>query len=275
MASVAAAPSASRLGSVPGSANMTQLLSPKLERAPRILVIDDEADLVQLVRYNLKREGYDVYCAYDGKEALELATIIWPDVIVLDLMLPDKSGYELCQQIKFELKDLAEKIPRIIMLTARSAEGDRIRGFESGADDYVTKPFSPRELVLRVKAMLDRGSNVGSAMGSSSKTSADTLTVGPFSIERKTFRAFLDEEELSLTPIEYKILVALATHINMVRSREQLLAAVWENSATEIMDRTVDAHVKRLRAKLNDHRHLLQTVRGMGYRLIEPTKQHP
>jgi two-component system, OmpR family, phosphate regulon response regulator PhoB len=237
---------------------------------PKILVVDDEEDLVNLIRYNLAQEGYQVFCAYNGREALELACTVWPDVIVLDLMLPDKPGLELCQQIKKELKSMAQRLPRVIMLTARSAERDRIAGFEAGADDYVTKPFSPRELVLRVKAMLDRGSN-NVKLSSASTSSKDALSVGAIRIECSAYRVYVGLEELTLTPIEYKILLSLALHLNVVRSREQLLADVWESAATEILDRTVDAHVKRLRSKLLEARDLLQTVRGVGYRLVPPS----
>lgn len=236
-------------------------------RIPRVLVIDDEEDLVHLIRYNLSSENMEVRCAYNGTEAIEAACSFLPDVVVLDLMLPDTPGLVLCKQIKQELSSLAQRTPRVIMLTARSSERDRIAGFEAGADDYVTKPFSPRELVLRVKAMLDRGANAPTG------TSTE-LVLGPIRINQEAYQVSVDGQEITLTPIEYKILVTLALHSNAVRTREQLLADVWENAATEILDRTVDAHVKRLRSKLLSARDFLQTVRGVGYclKISAPTR---
>lgn len=231
---------------------------------PRILVVDDEKDLVRLVKYNLEQEGFEVFCAFNGAEALDLAWTKQPDVIVLDLMLPDASGFRLCQEIKSILNPDRQKNPvRILMLTARSAEADRIEGFESGTDDYVVKPFSPRELVLRVKALLDR--NKAESGVAESKTSS--LEIGAIRIDAKSYRAWVGAEELKLTPIEFKILWVLAQHLNAVRTREQLLKQVWENGGDEILDRTVDAHVKRLRSKLGEAREQLETVRGIGYRL--------
>ncbi len=231
---------------------------------PRILVVDDEKDLVRLVKYNLEQEGFEVFCAFNGAEALDLAWTKQPDVIVLDLMLPDASGFRLCQEIKSILNPDRQKNPvRILMLTARSAEADRIEGFESGTDDYVVKPFSPRELVLRVKALLDR--NKAESGVAESKTSS--LEIGAIRIDAKSHRAWVGAEELKLTPIEFKILWVLAQHLNAVRTREQLLKQVWENGGDEILDRTVDAHVKRLRSKLGEAREQLETVRGIGYRL--------
>ena len=231
---------------------------------PRILVVDDEKDLVRLVKYNLEQEGFEVFCAFNGAEALDLAWTKQPDVIVLDLMLPDASGFRLCQEIKSILNPDRQKNPvRILMLTARSAEADRIEGFESGTDDYVVKPFSPRELVLRVKALLDR--NKAESGLAESKTSS--LEIGAIRIDAKSHRAWVGAEELKLTPIEFKILWVLAQHLNAVRTREQLLKQVGENGGDEILDRTVDAHVKRLRSKLGEAREQLETVRGIGYRL--------
>ncbi|MDX2085858.1 MAG: response regulator transcription factor [Candidatus Melainabacteria bacterium] len=229
---------------------------------PKILVVDDEQDLVRLVRYNLEHEGFTVLYAYDGSSALDLVWNKRPDLVILDLMLPDTPGLRLCQQIK-QAQGL-DKVPAILMLTARSAEQDRIAGFEHGADDYVTKPFSPRELVLRVKAMLGR----------SGSTPPPIIHIGPIRIVPEEYRVFIAEEEVRLTPIEYRILLTLARHPNVVRTREQLLVDVWEESATEVLDRTVDAHVKRLRAKLGIARDSLETVRGIGYRLLTNRLPH-
>jgi DNA-binding response OmpR family regulator len=237
---------------------------------PRVLVVDDEKDLVRLVKYNLEQEGYAVFCAFNGAEALDLAWTKQPDVIVLDLMLPDASGFRLCQEIKAILNpDRPNNPVRILMLTARSAEADRIEGFESGTDDYVVKPFSPRELVLRVKALLDRNK----LETTTAQNSSSALEIGAIRVDAKAHRAWVAEEELKLTPIEFKILWVLAQHLNAVRTREQLLKQVWENGGDEILDRTVDAHVKRLRSKLGVARDQLETVRGIGYRLYSGSTQ--
>ena len=237
---------------------------------PRVLVVDDEKDLVRLVKYNLEQAGYAVFCAFNGAEALDLAWTKQPDVIVLDLMLPDASGFRLCQEIKAILNpDRPNNPVRILMLTARSAEADRIEGFESGTDDYVVKPFSPRELVLRVKALLDRNKQETTA----AQNSSNALEIGAIRVDAKAHRAWVANEELKLTPIEFKILWVLAQHLNAVRTREQLLKQVWENGGDEILDRTVDAHVKRLRSKLGVARDQLETVRGIGYRLYSGSTQ--
>lgn len=219
-----------------------------------ILVVDDEHDLVNLVRYNLEKEGYEVICAYDGTSASQLAWEKHPDLIVLDLMLPDRSGYDICKEIKGHEK--TRSIP-VIMLTARSSERDRITGFESGAEDYVVKPFSPKELVLRVKAMLGR----------TKPSTPNVIEVNQIVIFPEEYRVMVSGEEISLTQIEYSILLNLAKYPNVVKTREQILDDVWQEEATDVLDRTVDAHVKRLRSKLGDARDCLETVRGVGYRL--------
>jgi two-component system phosphate regulon response regulator PhoB len=224
---------------------------------PRILVVDDEHDLVNLVRYNLQKEGYEVLCAYDGSTALDLVWEKKPDLIVLDLMLPDRSGFDICRQIKEE--DQTRTIP-IIMLTARSSEHDRVSGFEAGAEDYVLKPFSPKELVLRVRAMLAR----------TRQSLPNILHLGRMTIYPDEHRVFIDNQEITLTHIEFQILLTLARYPNAVKTREQLLEDVWKEGATQILDRAVDAHVKRLRAKLGEGRDCIETVRGVGYRLIQP-----
>lgn len=220
---------------------------------PTILVVDDETDLVHLLRYNLEREGYNVLCAYDGSNACKLAEESTPDLMILDLMLPDSSGYDVCRHLK--KSPATSKIP-VIMLTARSAEYDRIKGFECGAEDYVVKPFSPKELVLRVKALLGR----------TRKDSPVVIRHGLLSIHPEAFRVLVNGEDVSLTQIEFNILMVLAKHPQMVLSREKLLDLVWKSDASEVFDRTVDAHVKRLRSKLGDARHMIETVRGVGYR---------
>jgi two-component system phosphate regulon response regulator PhoB len=234
-----------------------------LTKKSRILVVDDERDLVRLVKYNVEQAGYEVYCAYNGAEALDLAWTKQPDLIVLDLMLPDCGGFELCKELKETLNPKRPKNPvRIIMLTARTAENDRIQGFESGADDYVAKPFSPRELVLRIKAMLSRHQ-----AEETEAVLSHILENGCVKMDTIAFRAWVEETEIQLTPIEFRILYTLMKVPNTVKTREQLLHAVWEDNATEVLDRTVDAHVKRLRSKMGNAREMIETVRGVGYRM--------
>lgn len=234
---------------------------------PQILVVDDEQDLVNLVRYNLQKEGYDVLCAYEGASVVDLVWSRKPALIILDLMLPDRSGVDICREIKSNPQIKA--IP-IIMLTARSSEEDRVRGFEAGAEDYVVKPFSPKELTLRVKAMLAR----------TMPPSPDVLQVGPLTIWPNEYRVAVKPlvmgkgntavatEEAHLTQSEFQLLLVLAKHPNVVKTREQLLAELWQDEAEIVLDRAVDAQIKRLRAKLGSARDCIETVRGVGYRLV-------
>lgn len=237
---------------------MTSLSSPL---NATVLVVDDETDLMHLVRYNLQKEGLNVLCASDAASAKKLIQQQRPDLMILDWMMPDQSGLELCRQLKSQPETAS--IP-VIMLTARSAEGDRIAGFESGAEDYVVKPFSPKELVLRVKALLNRTQKEG---GGSTPWDGP-LMIGPIAIYPAEYRVTVDGSPIQLTQIEFDILKSLAMAPNRVHSREQILTAVWQEDAELVLDRTVDAHVKRLRGKLGSARDLLETVRGVGYRLV-------
>lgn len=227
----------------------------------RILVVDDEKDLVNLVRYNLEKAGLSVECAYNGSSVLPLVQEATPDLIILDLMLPDRSGYDICRDLKADAA--TRKIP-IIMLTARSSEYNRVTGFECGVEDYVIKPFSPKELVLRVKAILARTATYQALESSAAKS----LQLGKLRIFPEEYRVLVDDAEISLTHTEFKILMALAAQPNRVKTREQMLETVWQEEAETVMDRTVDAQVKRLRAKLGSARNMVETVRGLGYRLI-------
>lgn len=222
----------------------------------RILVVDDEKDLVNLVRYNLEKDGYEVICAYDGSSVLKSVWNQRPDLIILDLMLPDRSGYDICRDLK---ADAGTKGIPIIMLTARSSEYNRVTGFECGVEDYVIKPFSPKELVLRVKAILARTGKPQEA--------EKVIELGRVRIHPDEYRVFVDDREVSLTHTEFKILLALSVQPNRVKTREQMLETVWRDEAESVMDRTVDAQVKRLRAKLGPARDMVETVRGLGYRL--------
>ena len=220
----------------------------------RILVVDDEPDIIALVAYHLVKHGYRVSTASDGNEAVRAAKQEQPALIILDLMLPGKSGYDVLEELRGAP---ATKDTAVLMLTARREEEDRIRGLALGADDYLTKPFSPQELVLRVGAILRR-------MTRSSR--ADILTVGPIEIDRGEHRVRVGGSEVELTATEYKLLLLLAERRGRVQDRAKLLESVWD-AAPDIQTRTVDMHVQRLRSKLGAAGDLVETVRGFGYRL--------
>jgi two-component system phosphate regulon response regulator PhoB len=235
-----------------------------LGRQAKVLVVDDEDDILRLLCYNLNREGYTISKASQGFEAITQFNLHLPDVVVLDWMLPDQSGLSLCKRFKQTGHPC-----RIIMLTARAAQQDRIEGLEAGADDYLTKPFSPRELVLRIKALLDRNTTVYAHQQRA------IITLQQLVIDPNTPLVTVAGQPVDLSPLEMKLLYSLALHPNQVKSREQLLNDVWEQAAVEVLDRTVDAHIKRVRAKLGLARHQLETVRGMGYRLLSALPATP
>ena len=225
--------------------------------SPRILVVDDEPDLLELVRFNLSQAGFEVETAATGREALERLEASPPDLVILDLMLPDVSGNDICRQIRGD-PALAE-LP-IVMLTAKSEEVDRVVGFELGADDYVAKPFSPRELTLRVRAVLRRRA---SAPGPGRSIERGMLRVDP-----ERHRCFVQEQEIELTAKEFRLLATLMSRPGRVMTRERLLDEVWGSEIT-VTSRTIDTHLKRLREKLGPAGDLIETVRGVGYRFAE------
>jgi two-component system phosphate regulon response regulator PhoB len=227
----------------------------------RILVVDDEPDILSLLVYQLSREGYRVSTAVDGRSALSTAREERPDAIVLDLMLPGVDGYEVLRNLRED--DDTSEIP-VILLTARKEEEERIRGFEIGADDYVTKPFSARELVLRIGALLRRAE-------AEPVSPTRNLRAGPVEVNRDAHRVLVDGREVDLTPLEYRLLVVLLERRGRVQSRRQLLQAVWDTTA-DIETRTVDMHVARLRSKLGGAGEMIETVRGFGYR-FRPARQ--
>ncbi len=222
----------------------------------QILVVEDERDIAALVAYHLTKEGYRVRTAGGGPEALDAVSHERPDLIVLDIMLPGFTGYDVLKELRAR-PDGAD-IP-VVVLTARREEMDRIKGFELGADDYVTKPFSPQELVLRVSAVLRRAQSP--ALGRTTRT----LRGGPVTVDVNAMRVDVDGEPVDLTATEYKLLVALLERRGRVQSRKQLLETVW-NVYVDIETRTVDMHVQRLRAKLGVASRWIETVRGFGYR---------
>jgi two-component system, OmpR family, phosphate regulon response regulator PhoB len=221
----------------------------------RILVVDDEPDITALVAYHLAKTGFRVSTAANGPDALKAAREEKPDIVILDLMLPGISGYDILAELRKreETKDVG-----VILLTARREETDRIRGLTLGADDYLTKPFSPQELSLRVRALLRR-------LASPPVTAGSTIAAGPITIDRSAHRATVAGEELSLTATEYKLLLTLVERRGRVQTRPQLLETVWE-AQPDIQTRTVDMHVQRLRTKLGDAGKMIETVRGFGYR---------
>ncbi|HET9984311.1 MAG TPA: response regulator transcription factor [Longimicrobiales bacterium] len=223
---------------------------------PRVLVVEDERDIAALVAYHLTKEGYRVRTAADGEEGLEAVGNERPDLIVLDLMLPGFSGYEILGELR--RRSETTDIP-VVVLTARRDEADRIKGLELGADDYITKPFSPRELVLRVGAVLRR-SQAPAVAGS-----GRLLRGGPIDVDVGAMRATLGGSELELTPTEFRLLTTLIERRGRVQSRQQLLETAWDIHA-RIETRTVDMHVQRLRSKLGEAGSWIETVRGFGYR---------
>ena len=225
---------------------------------PHVLIVDDERDLAELIDFNLRAAGFSTHVAPTGESALAAAREQRTDLVLLDLMLPDMSGVEVCRQLRAapSTRDVL-----IVMLTAKGEEADRVRGFEVGADDYVTKPFSVRELVLRLKAILRRGT---------ARDDSAPLKLGPLALDISAHRFFVDDKEVSLTALEFRLLEHLLARVGRVQSREQLLEEVWGLSST-LETRTIDTHVMRLRDKLGSARAYLETVRGVGYRIVEPT----
>ncbi|HEU5220417.1 MAG TPA: response regulator transcription factor [Gemmatimonadales bacterium] len=227
----------------------------------RILVVDDEPDITALVAYHLARAGYRVSTAGNGQDALKAARDERPDIVVLDLMLPGVSGYEVLRELR-QRRETADV--GVILLTARREEVDRIKGLSLGADDYLTKPFSPQELTLRVAALLRRLAAPAVAAGSA-------LVEGPLTIDRGAHRVMLHGEEVPLTATEFKLLLTLAERRGRVQTRPQLLETVWE-AQPDIQTRTVDMHVQRLRSKLGEVGEMIETIRGFGYRFRSGAK---
>jgi two-component system phosphate regulon response regulator PhoB len=220
-----------------------------------VLVVDDERDITALVAYHLAKAGYRVTTAGTGVAALDAVAAERPDLVILDLMLPGRSGYEVLDEIRRreETRDIG-----VIVLTARRDESDRIKGLAGGADDYLTKPFSPEELVLRVGAVLRR-------LRAPAAPAGPVLRAGSITINRGAHSVTVDGAAVDLTPIEYRLLMLLLERRGRVQSRPQLLETVWE-SQPDIQTRTVDMHVQRLRSKLGAAGEWIETVRGFGYR---------
>jgi len=237
---------------------------PQAASSPRVLVVEDEADLAALISYQLEREGFRVETTGDGTDALEAVAREVPDLVVLDRMLRGLAGDEVLARLRAE--PTTSGVP-VLLLTAKREQDDRIEGFELGADHYLTKPFSPRELVLRVQAILRRSEDSGSTEG------GRTLRAGPLRLDVASHRTTLDDQELTLTPTEFRLLQALMERKGRTQTRKQLLEKAWsvESAVSDrIQTRTVDMHVRRLRAKLGEVGEWIHTVRGFGYRLKVP-----
>jgi two-component system alkaline phosphatase synthesis response regulator PhoP len=234
------------------------------QRLGRVLVVEDEQDVADMIRYNISREGYDVAVAKTGVDAIERARELRPDVVLLDIMIPQLNGWEVCRRLKQESRTRA--IP-VIMVTGRVEEGDKILGFEMGADDYITKPFSPRELLARIRAVVRRGAPV-------TPQDRKYLKVGELEIDRYRFEVRMRGQPVELTPKEFELLAALVGTPGRVFGREELLDLVWGTDGF-VEPRTVDVHVARLRGKFTTARlpvPAIETVRGVGYRFREETR---
>jgi two-component system phosphate regulon response regulator PhoB len=223
----------------------------------RILLVEDEADLQELLRYNFSREGYEVVSAVTGEQAIDLAQRHEPDVILLDLMLPRMDGLEVCRRLKAD--DSTSSIP-IIMVTAKGEEADVVTGLELGADDYVAKPFSPRVLIARVKAVLRRVGGSDETMSTDGRIRHGSLELSPDRHE-----ASLEGEALDLTATEFRLLALLARRPGRVFTRHQIISAL-HGGHTIVTDRSVDVQVVSLRRKLGEHAEMIETIRGVGYR---------
>jgi two-component system phosphate regulon response regulator PhoB len=221
----------------------------------RILVIEDEPDIAALLAFHIARAGYRVSTTASGSDGLKSAHEERPSLVVLDLMLPDMSGFDVLEALR---ADPNTATTAVLMLTARKEEEDRIRGLRIGADDYVVKPFSPQELVLRIGAILRRAR--------SGPTLDDVTVIGPVQINRETHRVTVGGTPIELTPTEFKLLLTLADRRGRVQPRGRLLEQVWE-AVPDVQTRTVDMHVQRLRAKLGPAGYLIETIRGFGYRM--------
>ncbi|MEI8293583.1 MAG: response regulator [bacterium] len=219
-----------------------------------VLLVEDETDVVDLLRYHFKKAGFRVEITNSGDAGLAAVRSIRPDAVVLDLMLPGMTGLEVCRALKGDNETAS--IP-VLMLTARSEVKDRVKGLELGADDYVTKPFSPKEVVLRVQGLLRRLRTAAEEV--------NLLDVEGILIDKVALKASADNQRLDLTTIEFKLLLALVNNRGRVLSRESLLSDVWGYSSTADT-RTVDTHLRRLREKLGDHAAKVETIRGQGYR---------
>jgi len=220
-----------------------------------VLIVDDEKDIVQLIRYNLEREGFKVESALDGDEALKKAGEVKPDLILLDIMLPAKDGYEVIKSLNQNEK--TARIP-VIFLTAKSAEFDEVLGLELGADDYIVKPISPRKLISRIRAVMRRAEGVKTEEGKN-------IDYGNIVINRESYTVRISGKQIFFPRKEFEILYYLASHEGKVISRETLLSRIW-GVDVYVGDRTVDVHIRKIREKLGEQAEMIETIKGVGYK---------
>ena len=228
----------------------------------KVLIIEDEPDLALTLKYNLQKAGYEVATELTGGGGLVKSETFLPDLVLLDLMLPDTSGFEVCRALK--ANPLTKHAP-VVMLTARGEEVDRVRGFEVGAEDYVLKPFSIKELLLRLKVIFKRHTQPG-------EEPQTLITFGPLTINKESHQVWVEEEEINLTILEFNLVCTFVERKGKTQSRAQLLNDVWGTNA-DLTTRTVDTHVKRLRDKLKVAGQFIQTIRGVGYRFQQTPDQ--
>lgn len=241
--------------------------------ATRILVVEDETDLSTSLAYSLRASGYEVEAADCGEAALNGVTRFHPELVLLDIMLPDMSGFEVCRRIRAGHTDQ----PAVLMLTAKTQELDRVAGFEVGADDYVTKPFSIRELMLRIEARLkarrparqDAHEGVAADPKGQIAEPNERVTLGPLVIDKAEHRVFVADQEVHVSALEMRLLLYLMRTPGKMRTRKELLTEVW-GYHPEVSSRTLDTHIKRIRDKFGEAGEVIQTVRGVGYRLAAP-----
>mgnify|MGYP001157751835 CR=1 FL=1 len=224
----------------------------------KILVVDDEADIVELVSYNLKKEGFTVITASNGREAVQLAADHKPEVVILDVMMPGMNGFEVCAALRSAPGTASASV---VFLTARSTEIDQLRGLELGADDYIQKPVSPRILTARVRTILRRRA---APVRSEVIVAPETIRVGSITIQRRSYTVWVDGKEVFFPKKEFELLAFLAANSGRVFSREALLREIW-GETVQVVDRTVDVHVSKVREKLGVHAALIETVKGLGY----------
>ena len=223
----------------------------------KILIVEDEVDIAELISFNLQRAEFDVVIAHDGLQGVKSAKSEDPALIILDLMLPGLDGFGVIKELK---RDPRTAQTPVLMLTARAQTGDRIKGLEAGADDYLTKPFSPKELLLRVKAILKRGEKtIGSA----------TFTLGELRFDKNHQTFYIKDQEINLTSTEFKLLLFLSERAGKPQDRNDLMRSIWQYS-DDAHSRTLDTHMKRLRQKLGEHAALIETIRGVGYQSAAP-----
>lgn len=228
----------------------------------KILVVDDEQDIVDLISYNLGKEGYKVFTASNGTQAVEVASAIRPDLVILDIMMPGMDGFEVCRTLR---RNTSTQSVAIMFLTAKSGEIDQILGLELGADDYIQKPISPRVLIARVKTILRRGTET---VRTETIAAPEILQIGALEINRQNYTIRVDKKEIFFPKKEFELLAFLAANTGKVFSRESLLRRIWGESVY-VIDRTVDVHISKIREKIAPYSSWIETVKGVGYRFRE------